>query len=342
MTTKKEKDKKELENKGEIIIYRAKDGETRLEVNLQKETVWLTQKQIAELFAVNIPAVSKHVKNVLKDGELQENRTISKMETVQNEGGRFIRRNVEFYNLDMVLSIGYRVNSKRATQFRIWTTKNLKDHLVKGYTINEKRLKQRDVKLQELERVIRLFQNTKQSKLLDQGEANGLLHVITEYANTWVLLNKYDQEKIVKKARGKREKSILDYEKVEDTIVRLRRILITKKEATGIFGRTRGHGLEAIIGNINQSFGGKTLYPSIEEKAAHLLYLVIKDHPFIDGNKRIGSFLFITYLSRNRYLLRKNGEKKINDNALVALALLVAQSNPKDKDVMIALITNLL
>jgi death-on-curing family protein len=214
--------------------------------------------------------------------------------------------------------------------------------LVKGYTINEKRLQQRDAKLQELEKVIHLFQDAKNSKLLSQSEADGLLQVITDYANSWVLLQKYDQEKIEVKKKTVKEKSILDYTKAKDAITQLKNNLLKKKEATDIFGVERSHGLEAILGNLNQTFSGKALYPSIEQKAAHLLYFVIKDHPFVDGNKRVGSFLFIAYLAQNKYLTNKNGEKKINDNALVALALLVAQSHPKEKELMIALITNLL
>lgn len=335
---KKEKDKKEPKNRGEIVIYKAKDGQTKLEVNLQDETVWLTQAQIAELFGTQRPAITKHLKNIFKEGELKENSVCSILEHTASDGKTY---KTSFYNLDAILSVGYRVNSGRAAQFRIWATKTLKNHLIKGYTVNEKRLRQRDIKLQELEKVIRLFQYTRQSKLLSQGEANGLLHVITEYANSWVLLNKFDQEKLAIKKETK-EKSILDYEKAQREIFELKNKLTKQKEATEIFGQERGQSLEGILGNLNQSFGGKFLYPTVSEKAAHLLYFVIKDHPFVDGNKRIGSFLFIAYLSQNNYLLNKKGEKKINDNALVALALLVAQSNPKDKDLMIALITNLL
>jgi prophage maintenance system killer protein len=339
MTTKKEKNKKELENRGEIIIYKAKDGKTKLEVNLQEDTVWLMQTQIADLFGTQRPAITKHLKNIFTAGELDEKSVCSILEHTASDGKIY---KTSFYNLDAILSVGYRVNSKRATQFRIWATKTLKDHLIKGYTINEKRLKQRDARLQELERVIRLFQDAKQSKLLDQSEADGLLHVITEYANTWILLNKFDQDEIAVKGKGAKEKNVLDYEKAKNDIAGLKKNLISGKHATDIFATERGQGLAAILGNINQSFGGKALYPTIEIKAAHLLYFIIKDHPFVDGNKRTGSFLFIAYLSQNQYLLRKNGEKKINDNALVALALLIAQSNPKDKDVMIALVTNLL
>jgi len=334
----KKKSKKEPENKGKVIIYKAKDGQAKLEVNLQGETVWLMQAQIAELFGTQRPAITKHLKNIFKEGELKENSVCSILEHTASDGKTY---KTSFYNLDAILSVGYRVNSRRATQFRIWATKTLKDHLIEGYTINENRLKQRDIKLQELEKVIKLFQNTRQNKLLDQSEADGLLHVITEYANSWILLNKFDQEKLVVK-KGAKEKSILDYEKARREILELKNKLIKQKEATEIFSQERGQSLEGILGNLNQSFGGKSLYPTVSEKAAHLLYFVIKDHPFIDGNKRVGSFLFIAYLSQNRYLLNKKGEKKINDNALVALALLVAQSNPKDKEVMVALITNLL
>lgn len=335
----KEKNKKELGNKGEIVIYKAKSGETKLEVNLQNETVWLMQSQIADLFGTQRPAITKHLKNIFKEGELEENSVCSILEHTAKDGKTY---KTNFYNLDAILSVGYRVNSKQATKFRIWATKTLRDHLIRGYTVNENRLKQRDIKLQELEKVIRLFQDTKNSKLLNQSEADGLLSVITEYANSWILLNKFDHGDIAVKMKGAKEKSILNYDKAKGSIAELKSKLAQQKEATDIFGQERGHGFEGILGSINQTFGGKALYPTIEQKAAHLLYFVIKDHPFVDGNKRIGSFLFIAYLHQNKYLLNKKGEKKINDNALVALALLVAQSNPKGKDLMIALITNLL
>lgn len=336
----KKKHKKELENKGEVIIYKAKDGETKLEVNLQNETVWLTQAQMSELFKKDVRTISEHVRNIFKEGELLEE---SSVRAKSGNSGIGLVKPTRYYNLDVVISVGYRVKSLRGTQFRIWATKTLREHLIKGYTINERRLKQqREIKLQELERVIKLFQETKESRLLSLIEADGLLHVITEYANSWVLLNKFDQEKIVPKEKGGKEKSILDYEKAKREITLLKTKLLSQKEATNIFGQEREHNLEAVLGNLNQTFSGKALYPTIEQKAAHLLYFVIKDHPFVDGNKRIGAFLFIAYLHQNRYLTRKNGEKKINDNALVALALLIAQSNPKDKELMIALVTHLL
>ena len=330
------KDKKHTDDKGEVLIYRAKDGQAKLEVNLRDETVWLTQKQIAELFGIERSVITKHLRNIFKTEELEEKSNVQKMHIANSD------KPVSFYNLNMILSVGYRANSKRATQFRIWATKTLHDHLIKGYAINENRLQQRDAKLQELERVIRLFQDARQNKLLDRSETDELLQVITEYTNSWILLQKYDQEKIAIKKKTAKEKSILDYAKAKDAITQLKNNLLKIKEAAEIFAQERSHGLEAILGNLNQTFDGKALYPSIEQKAAHLLYFVIKDHPFVDGNKRVGSFLFIAYLAQNKYLLNKNGEKKINDNALVALALLVAQSHSKEKELIIALVTNLL
>jgi len=337
------KKKKDNFPKGEIVIYKTKDGKAKLEVNLREETVWLTQKQIADLFDVNVPAASKHIKNIFKDKELEYGATVSKMEIVQKEGNRMIQRMTEFYNLDMIISIGYRVNSQRATQFRIWATKVLKDHLLKGFTVNEKRLKEQKIsKLQELEKAIALLQGAIQNRELNKIEAEGLLKVITDYANSWILLQKYDEGKLAVPKKTSKFLWELNYDEAKKAVDELKNNLIKNKQAAEIFGQERGHGLDAIIGNLNQSFGGKKLYPGIEEKAAHLLYFVIKDHPFVDGNKRSASFLFILFLSKNNFLLNKKGEHKVNDNALVALALLVAESAPKEKEVMVALIANLL
>ena len=331
------KNKKDDFPKGEIVIYRTKDGKAKLEVNLWEETVWLTQKQIADLFNTERSVITKHINNVFKIGELEEKSNVHFLHIANSD------KPVKFYNLDTIISIGYRVNSRRATQFRIWASKIFKDHLLKGFTINEKRLKeQRQVKLQELESAIALLQSAIRNRELKKVEAEGLLKVITDYANSWILLQKYDEGKLVIQKKTLKFCWELDYEEAKKSIAGLKNNLVRSKNATEIFGQERGHGLDAIIGNLNQSFGGKKLYPSVEEKAAHLLYFVIKDHPFVDGNKRIASLLFILFLAKNNYLLNKKGERKINDNALVALALLVAESNPKEKEVMVALITNLL
>jgi death-on-curing family protein len=325
--------------KGEIVIYKTKDGQAKLEVNLRDETLWLTQKQIAELFGIERSVITKHLKNIFRDGELNENSVCAIFAHTAEDGKIY---QTQYYNLDSIISVGYRANSKRATQFRIWATNVLRNHLLKGFTINEKRLKNHRAKLSELEKAVQLLQKAMNSKKLLKSEAEGLLKVITDYANSWLLLQKYDEGKLATQKRISRISEELSYEDAKKSIAQLKTNLIKKKNATEIFGQERGHGLEAIIGNLNQSFGGKKLYPGVETKAAHLLYFVIKDHPFVDGNKRSAALLFVQFLSRNNFLFRQNGERKINDNTLVALALLVAQSHPKEKDVMVALITNLL
>lgn len=325
--------------KGEIIIYKSTKG-PEIQVKLKKETVWLTQKQVAFLFNVNVPAISKHIRNIFKDGELNKNSTISKMEIVQKEGNRFIKRNIEFFNLDLIISIGYRVNSQRATQFRIWATKTLKQHLLKGYTINEKRLLETKEKFNELQNTIKFLQEKSQTGLL-QNQAGEILNLLSGYTKTLSILSQYDQGDVLI-PQGKKVKTKLQYKTCKEIIDELRRELINKKEAGDLFGSERNKSFEGIIKGLYQTFSGKELYKTIEEKASHLLYLTIKDHPFSDGNKRIASFLFIYFLDKNYYLYRETGERKINDNALVALALLIAVSNPKEKDVMIKIIMNLL
>lgn len=339
----KKESPKNVQKVEEIIIYEDEKGETKLEINLKDETIWLSLAQIAKLFEVDKSGASRHIRNIFKDGELDEKATIAKIATVQKEGTRKVEREIEYYNLDLILSVGYRVNSKRATQFRIWATQTLRQYLLDGFVVNEKRLKEkRDHKLKELKDAIVLMQNTMAHNQLGQSETEGLLHVITGYANSWLLLQQYDEGKLsIKKQKNRKIKNI-NYADAVNAISELKKNLMKKKEATDFFGRERQHGLESIVGNVNQSFGGKELYPSIEEKAAHFLYFVIKDHPFVDGNKRSGAFLFILFLQRNNCLINKDGERKISDSALVALALLVAESNPKEKEIMIALITNLL
>ena len=320
-----------MENK--IVIYKTKGNKAELKIRLEKETIWLTQKQIAGLFNIERSVITKHIRNILGSGELEEKSNVQKMHIAGSD------KPVKFYNLDMIISVGYRVNSQKATQFRIWATNVLRKYIVKGVAINQKRLK--EARLQELEGAIKLLK-TVQSKKLSQSEAEGLLNVITEYADSWLLLEKYDKGDLKRKGQTKKILKSIEYDFAKEAVEKLKKDLLKKKEAKDIFGQERDKGLESILGNLKQSFGGKSVYPSIEERAAHLLYFVIKNHPFVDGNKRIGSFLFIVFLSQNNYLLDKKGEKKINDNALVAIALLVAESKPSEKDVMLALITNLL
>lgn len=326
-------------NENNIIIYNDANGEIKLDVSLQNDTVWLSQKQMALLFDVNIPAINKHIKNILADGELNSS-TISKMEIVQKEGRREVKREVEFYNLDMIISLGYRVNSKKATSFRVWATKVLKEYLINGYAINQKRLEQKGLK--ELKETISLLQNTISHSELELTQAKGLLDVILNYSRTWSLLQGYDEDSLKCDFAPKEAKFILDFDEAKEAITQLKSELMQKGEATELFGREKAGEFSGIVRNIYQTFGGVDLLPSVEEKAANLLYYIIKGHPFNDGNKRIGAFMFILFLSKNNMLYKKSGELKINDNALVALSLMTAKSDPQQKETVINLIVNIL
>ncbi len=323
-------------NKGEIVIYKSPTG-PEIQVKLEKDTVWLDAHLIARLFDVNRPAIVKHINNIYKTGELDKKSTCSILEQVAADGKI---REMNLYNLDMIISVGYRVNSKRATQFRIWATKKLKEHLIKGYTINERRLLEAQNQLKELQGAVNFLQEKAKHKLL-AGQEQEILNLLANYSKTLTLLEQYDKGKIAL-VKKEKVKFILKYEESRGIIQEIKKELLAKKEASGLFGQESGEKFKAILGNIYQTFAGKELYSSLEEKAAHLLYFVIKDHPFIDGNKRIASFLFVYFLDRNNYLYRSSGEKKINDNALTALSLLIAVSDPKDKDILIKITTNLL
>jgi prophage maintenance system killer protein len=330
------KKKSEEIKKGEIIIFKTKDG-PEIDVRLVEDSVWLDAHLIGKLFEVDRTVVVKHVGNIYKSKELNENSTCAKIAQVAADGKI---RKMNLYNLDMIISIGYRVNSKRATQFRIWATKTLKNHLVDGYTINEKRLLSAQNKFNELTETIEFLKEKSSDEFL-VDQQHELLSLLSSYSKTLSLLEQYDDEKLslVKKEN---EKYKINYDDASKVLRKIKEDLVAKKEASDIFGQEAGDKFKGILGNIYQTFGGVDLYPSLEEKAAHLLYFVIKDHPFNDGNKRIGSFLFIYYLDRNNFLYKKSSEKKINDNALVTLALLIAISDPKEKEKMIKIITNLL
>ncbi|MEK7447468.1 MAG: virulence protein RhuM/Fic/DOC family protein [Patescibacteria group bacterium] len=331
--------KKEDFKKGEIIIYRDK-GAPRIDVRLEKDTVWLTQKQMSLLFDKGIPTINEHIKNVYNEGELKEGPTVRNFRIVQTEGKRQVERSVDFYNLDVIISVGYRVKSQRGVQFRIWATKTLKEHLVKGYTINQKRLLQAKSSFKELQEAIDFLKRKSGHELLE-GQEKEILDLLAGYSKTLSLLEKYDKEKL-KPSRKGRGKFHLTFEDGANVVSELKKELISRKEASGLFGQEYEDKFKAILGNIYQTFGGKDLYASLEEKAAHLLYFIIKDHPFADGNKRIGSFLFVYFLDKNDFLYKESGEKKLNDNALTALALLIAVSEPKEKDRLIIMVTNLL
>ncbi len=323
--------------KGDIVIYKAKSGAVRLDVKLEKETVWLTQKQIAILFGTKRPAITKHISNIFKDRELDKESVCSILEHTAKDGKTY---STMFYNLDAIISIGYRINSNRATQFRIWATNVLKGYIVKGYALNQKMLLDREAALTDLRETITFINNKAVHPQLI-GKGDELLRLLNEYANALTILNKYDNKSLSIVSR-KTPTFILTYEHAHNSIKDIKSQLCEKGEATELFGQEASHKFRSIVGALYQTFDSKDLYRSTEEKAANLLYLTIKDHPFSDGNKRIGSIMFIYFLDKNRYLYKANGERKITDNTMVALSLLIAASDPREKDMMIKIITNLL
>ena len=339
---KKQNKIKENTTTEEIVIYRGPKGPVSLKAQLKEETLLATLNQIADLFGVQKAAISKHIKNILSSGELSRLATVSILETVQNESGRQVMRKIEYYNLDMIIAVGYRVNSKQATAFRIWATETLREYVLHGYVLNKKALLESNRnKLKDLEKTVEFIQSVVQRKYLDQSEISGILQVIREYANSFVLLDTYDKGELVNLSTKSNFRNF-SFKEVRLALDELKNELINKNQATDLFAKDRKENLEGIISAIHQSFGGKNLYDSVELRAAHLLYFIIKDHPFYDGNKRSGAFLFVRFLDIHGKLRRKNGEKIIADNTLTALALLVAESDPKEKEQIIALITQLI
>ncbi len=327
--------------KKQTLIYQTDDGSFQTEVQLQGETVWLNQKQMSDLFDTSSDNIGLHLKNIYAEGELSEEATVEDYSVVRTEGARKVKRLIKHYNLDAIISVGYRVNSRKGTQFRVWANQILKEYLLKGYTLNEVRLKQQLESIEKLKKGLALIQRA-QIESLEQDEAKGLLTVLTEYTHSFILLNQYDTGHFPKGGLSKGLTEEISIEETIHVINRLKEKLIVQREATPLFGKSKDDSFAGILGNIVQSFNGEYLYPSIEEQAAHLLYFIIKNHPFVDGNKRIGALMFIWFLQKNKHHLKNNGEAKINDNALVALAILVAQSQPDQKDIMIELIINLI
>ncbi|SFV56298.1 Putative DNA-binding protein in cluster with Type I restriction-modification system [hydrothermal vent metagenome] len=316
----------------EVIVF--KDDKLELKVGFEEETVWLNQSEIAQLFEKDRTVITRHINNILKDKEVDEKSNVQKMHIANSD------KPVKFYSLDIVLAVGYRTNSARAIKFRQWATNVLKQYLIKGYTLNKERLQEQKIK--ELDKTIQLIKQGLDAQALSTTEAKGFVEIISNYAKSWALLQGYDEQSLEEIVAHKEQRFILDYDEAKEAIAQLKQTLIAKGEATKLFGSEKAGEFKGNLLNIYQSFGGVELLPSIEQKASNLLYYVIKGHPFIDGNKRIGAYLFVLFLHKNGVLHKPNGEPKINDNALASLALLVATSAPEQKDIIIKLIMNML
>jgi DNA ligase (NAD+) len=324
-----------LDMKSNIIIYENEEGNIAVEVSLIDETLWLSLNQIANLFGRDKSVISRHINNIYREKELYKNETVAYFATVQKEGKKQVTRDIEYYNLDAILSVGYRVNSKQGTHFRKWANSVLKEYLVKGFSTNEKRLAEKG--LREIEESLSLISKTLEKHNVINDLTVDTLNIVRNYTKSWSLLLKYDEDRLELPNASIEICEVFSYAEAKKAIKNLYNELKDKDEATNLFGKEKSNELDGIIGNLNQTFGRNALYPSNYERAAHLLYFIIKDHPFVDGNKRIGSFLFMLYLeSANISII------KVSDNTLVALALLVAESEPAQKDLIIRLIVNLL
>jgi prophage maintenance system killer protein len=323
-------------NSNDIIIYQSPDGTSKLDVRLDHETVWLTQKQMAELFDKDSDTIGLHIRNAYKEGELQQDVTTEESSVVQNEGTRKVRRKLRFYNLDVIISVGYRVKSRQGTQFRQWATRVLRDHIVKGYSLNEQRFREQSEKLAEMRRTVELLARTLSNQELVSEAGKDVLRVITDYAYALTLLDRYDRGTLAIEETTCKTLHVITYEEAMGIINSM------KREFVGLFGIEKDQGFKSAIGTINQTFDGKELYPSIEEKGANLLYFVVKNHAFSDGNKRIAAAIFIYYLGMNGILYRFDGSKRLADNALVALTLLIAESKPDEKDTIVKVIVSLI
>ena len=310
---------------GEVLLYQAADGGPALDVRLEQDTVWLSQAQLVELFQRDQSVISRHVRNVFSEGELPEESNMQKMHIAGSD------KPVTFYNLDVIISVGYRVKSQRGTQFRIWATNVLRQHLVQGYTVHERRLK-------ELNQAVRLIADVAQRRQLSGDEATALLNVVGDYAYALEVLDDYDHQRVRLGEVSPGPVAALELEEARQVIVRMGE----RFGASGLFGKERDDTMEGSLAAVMQSFGGQELYPSLEEKAAHLLYFLVKNHHFVDGNKRIAAALFLWFLEKNKALYRADGGKRIADNALVAMTLLIAESRPDEKDVLTRVVVNLI
>ena len=319
---------------GEVAVYENAEGEVRVDVRLDRDTVWLTQRQMAQVFETTPENVLMHLRRIFSSGELEGDATTKDFLVVRTEGRRRVRRTLKHYNLDAIISVGYRVNTRRGVRFRQWATRTVHDHMVRGYTLNERRLAERG--LREARETLDLLARTLRNQALVDDTGQAVLELIAGYADTWRLLLEYDEDRLLTPPGVQPSAGVLDHGHAVAAIAEFRRDLMARNEASSLFGNPRGDALASILGNIEQTMFGEALYRSREEKAAHLLYFAVKDHPFIDGNKRIGSLLFLLYLKQ------EGMEHRLNPQALTALTLLIAESAPAGKHLMIRLIVNLL
>lgn len=325
--------KNELDNK--IVIYQTEDGRTQLDVKLENETVWLTQAQMTELFQTTKQNISLHINNIFKEGELDSKATVKEYLTVQHEGKRTVRRKVKYYDLDVIISVGYRVKSIRGTRFRQWATSVLRDYLIKGYAINQRI---REENYQQMLQLVRSMARTVKLQDLSKEVRNALLDVVVDYTFALDRLDDYDYQRLSIPESSTEEKFHATYEGAMNVLAELRE----KFGGSGLFANEKDDSFKSSIGQIYQTFGGQDLYPTVEEKAAMLLYLVTKNHSFSDGNKRIAATLFLWFMNENGILYDDMHNKRIDDTTLVALTLLIAESRPEEKDTMIKVVVNLI
>lgn len=325
-------------NNSEIQIFKSKDGKTEIQVKLENETVWLNQYQLESLFETNRTSINRHITNIYKLKELEEFSTCAKIAQVQQEGNRTIKRKVNYYNLDVIIAVGYRVNSFRGTEFRMWANRILKEYLIQGFSINEKLLSQQNEQLKELQNSIKILGKVIDYKELSNEESKGLLKVISDYAYALDILDQYDYQRLVIEETSGKEIYQLTYEEAIKQI----QVARNKYGSSKLFGNEKDNSFKSSISTIYQTFSGKDLYPSIEEKAANLLYFITKNHSFTDGNKRIAAMLFLYFLERNGILYDNVGNKRIADNALVALTLMIAVSKVDEKETIIKVTVNLI
>ncbi len=324
----------------EIMIYRSKDWNAEIDVKLENETIWLNQKQMANLFDVSLKTVNEHLVNIYKSWELDKNPTIWKNQIVQIEWKREVRRDVNFYNLDAIISVWYRVNSKNATNFRIWATWVLKNHLVKWYSVNQKRLSETGI--DEFEKAVALIKRNIENNLLDDKEIKWMLSLVTNYAHSWIILQKYDEWTLSLENMKIMKTSKLEYKDALKAIDEMKNQLLPKGEVSEMFGIEKNDGLKWVIDQVYQTFDWVELYPSIQEKAAALIYFIIKNYPFAEGNKIIWAFVLVVFLAENNYLYRTNWNKRIDDDTLIALTLLVATSDSWERDMILKLVASFL